>query len=236
MGRATVYVDIDYTIAGGFPFGRFYNAYWGLGLKDSVLDRITDEEFWDLPAVRARVLSLDPVELRWARYHASIDVESVGQRSPILGSRDVLRELALAHHVRYVSLRWALDRDTGNPIEGHQRALQAATVRWLERHDYPNAKEVTLVPSFARKMTIAGKDPADRVIIIDDRYKDLLQVVADVRKNHGDEHGFIQRVRRDITIIAYDTNAVDCETHGVRTIAAPSWSDFPLNIFDHVIL
>lgn len=227
--QQTIYVDIDNTIAGGFPFGRFYNTYWSLGLDSGLLDTLGDDVFFSLPCV-APYLS-DEEELRWARYYASIDVASIGRRTPIHGSQAVLRGLAQRYRIKYISLRWAIDRNFAHLPE-RQAEIYQATVDWLRRHGYPNPSEVTLVGSFAKKMTHIGKDEAQKVWMIDDRYQDLLKVVGNVISKHGDAHGFVRRVREDITVIGFDAHEIACVTHGVRTIPLPSWKDCTPSVFD----
>lgn len=209
-------VDIDGTICvqNVKRYMQVCNEKLKLGIEYERLATLTYTNFLQQPEVLAYKQKWGEEYARLTMGWIDLDPEVLVDVLPIPGAIDGVCKLAEVGAVTYYTARY-----TSQSIETSQ-AMANATRQWLRKHLFPSPEEIIFCESPQDKLIRIAERSAteDRaVILIDDRYPKLLEVVEIL------DSRLQEILRRYVTLVAFGATSELAECYGIEVIPFETW-------------
>jgi hypothetical protein len=217
-------IDIDGTIT--FErnmriFAQVCNERLQLGIGDERLATLDYHSLLAQPEVVAYRQRIGEASFRYELGWVNLDPRVLVSLIPALGAVEGIKKLEAVGDIAYYTARYVPD------LPEESRAMAVATRQWLLEQKFPHAANVVFCESPKEKLVslarqLAGE--AQAVIMIDDRYSRLLEVMTEFDQAMQDI------LRRFLTLVAFGAEIRPEECNGIRVIPFASWSHIDMLI------
>lgn len=210
-------IDIDGTIATErdmLIFAQVCNETWQLEIPRERLGELNYHSLLAQPEIKAHRQKVGETAFRYELGWINLDPRVLRSLIVAPGAIEGIKKLEEMGSIAYYTARYTAD------FPEKSKAMAEATKQWLQEQGFPQAAQVVFCDSPKGKLALFASQlapEAQDVVMIDDRYSKLLEVITEFDSPVQD------LFRRSLTLVAFGAETPPEECHGIRVIPFASW-------------
>ena len=144
--------------------------------------------------------------------------EMMLEKDPLDGAIAGVMRIAASGRIQYYTVRKSSN-------EQRQQEIEKATKQWLSRHHFPAAESGIFCQSVMNKLVRIyqqEKDSQEPIILIDDRWKTVLEAFDELAARNWTV--ITDFLRQRLTLVAFGASSLPKIVNGLQVIVLPSWN------------